>query len=88
MNADGGCCYGASFMKRLALILGLILFLLGIVAVVHPTFNYSTRERVARIGPVEAIMDEPKTFEVPLAATVGLLVSGLALVALSSKIKP
>jgi len=74
-------------MKRLALIPGIVLFLLGIVAVVHPTFEYHSRERVAKIGPVEATMDEPKTFEVPTAATVALLVSGLALVAVAFKMK-
>jgi uncharacterized membrane protein HdeD (DUF308 family) len=74
-------------MKRLALILGIVLFLLGIVAVVHPTFEYHTRERVAKFGPVEATMDEPKTFEVPTAATVALLVSGLILAVASFKMK-
>ena len=74
-------------MKRLALILGLVLFLLGIVAVVHPTFEYSTRERVARIGPIQATMDEPETFQVPAAATVALLVSGLVLAVASFKRK-
>lgn len=74
-------------MKRLALILGVVLFLLGIVVVVHPTFEYHSRERVAKIGPVEATVDEPKTFEVPIAATVAVLVSGLALVVVSLKMK-
>lgn len=74
-------------MKRLALILGLVLFLLGIVAVVHPTFEYSTRERVAKIGPIQATIDEPETFQVPAAATVALLVSGLVLSIASSKMK-
>ena len=72
-------------MKRLALIFGVVLFLLGIVAVVHPTLGYSKRERVAKFGPVEATMDEPKTFEVPTAATVALLVSGLVLTIVSIK---
>lgn len=61
-------------MKRLGLILGLLLFLLGIVAVVHPTFEYGTRELVAKFGPLVATLDEP-------------LVSGLALVVISSKMK-
>jgi heme/copper-type cytochrome/quinol oxidase subunit 3 len=72
-------------MKRLALILGVVLFLLGIVAVVHPTFEYRTRERVAKFGPIEATMDEPETFQVPTAVTVALLVSGLVLAVASVK---
>lgn len=74
-------------MKRLTLILGLVLFLLGIVAVVHPTFEYSTRERVAKFGPIDATMDVPKIFQVPVAATVALLVSGLVLAVISFKMK-
>lgn len=74
-------------MKRLAFILGLVLFLLGIVAVVHPTFDYRTQERVARFGPIDATMDVPKTFQVPVAATVALLVSGLVLAIVSFKMK-
>ncbi len=74
-------------MRRLGFILGLVLFLLGILAVVHPTFEYGTRERVAKFGPVVATLDEPKTFQVPPAATVALLVSGLALVVISLKVK-
>ena len=72
-------------MKRLAFILGFVLFLLGIVAVVHPTCEYRTRERVARFGPIDATMDVPKTFQVPVAATVALLVSGLVLAVVSFK---
>lgn len=74
-------------MKRLGLILGLVLFLLGIVAVVHPTFEYGTREHVAKFGPVVATFDEPKTFQVPTAATVAFLVSGLTLVVISFTVK-
>jgi hypothetical protein len=72
-------------MKRLALILGVVLFLLGIGAVVHPTFEYRKQERVAKFGPVVATVDEPKTFQVPAAATVALLVSGLVLAIVSVK---
>lgn len=75
-------------MRRLAFSLGLVLFFLGIVAVVHPTFEYGTREHVAKLGPIVATLDEPKTFQVPTATTVALLVSGLALVVISFKVKP
>lgn len=74
-------------MRRLGLVLGLVLFLLGIIAVVHPMFEYGTREHVAKFGPLVATFDEPKTFQVPTAATVALLVSGLALVGISLKAK-
>ena len=74
-------------MRRLGLILGLLLFLLGIIAVVHPTFEYGTREHVAKFGPIVATLAEPKIFQVPTAATVALLISGLSLVVISFKVK-
>ena len=74
-------------MKRLGLILGLVLFFLGIVAVVRPTFEYGTRKHVAKFGPLVATLDEPKTFQVSTAATVSLLICGLALVVISLKVK-
>jgi len=74
-------------MKRLALVLGIVLFLLGIVAVVHPAFEYHTRESVAKIGPIQATLDEAKIFQVPTLATVAFLVSGLVLAVVSFKMK-
>jgi hypothetical protein len=66
-------------MKRMLLPTGLVLFALGIAAVLHPTFTYHTQEHVANVGPFHASIDEQKTWEVPVAATVSLLVGGLVL---------
>jgi len=44
-------------MKRFAVILGIIFFVLGIVALVHPSFDYHKHEEVARIGPITATVD-------------------------------
>ncbi len=74
-------------MKRFKLILGLVLFALGIFALVHPSFDYHKREEVARIGSFKATVDEEKTAQVPVAVTVVLLVSGLVLVVLGSRSK-
>jgi uncharacterized membrane protein len=74
-------------MKRILLVLGIVLFVLGIVALVHPSFNYHKHEEVARIGPITATVDKPEAAEIPVAATVALLVSGLVLIVLGSKSK-
>jgi uncharacterized membrane protein len=75
-------------MKRFLLILGVLLFVLGIIAVVHPSFAYHKREEVARIGSFKATVDEEKTTEIPVAVTVTLLVSGIVLVVLGTTRKP
>jgi hypothetical protein len=80
-------CGSVCVMKRFAVILGIIFFLLGIVALVHPNFDYHKHEEVARIGPITATVDKPETANIPVAATVALLVSGLVLIVLGSRAK-
>ena len=72
-------------MKRFLLILGIILFLLGIGALIHPNFDYQKHEEIARIGPIKATVDKQETQQIPVAATVALLVSGLVLVVFGSR---
>lgn len=72
-------------MKRFLLILGVILFLLGIGALLHPNFDYQKHEEIARIGPIKATVDKQETQQIPAAATVALLVSGLVLVVFGSR---
>jgi uncharacterized membrane protein len=74
-------------MKRILFILGIILFLLGIVALLHPSFDYHKHEEVARIGPITATVDKPETAEIPVVVTVALLVSGLVLIVLAARSK-
>jgi uncharacterized membrane protein HdeD (DUF308 family) len=74
-------------MKRILFILGIVLFLLGIVALLHPSFDYHKHEEVAKIGPITATVDKPETAEIPVAVTVALLVSGLVLIVLASRSK-
>ncbi|HLZ52209.1 MAG TPA: hypothetical protein VKP61_15790 [Candidatus Acidoferrum sp.] len=74
-------------MKRIFLPLGIILFVLGIVALVHPSFDYNKHEEVAKIGPLTATVDKSETASVPVPVTVTLLVSGLVLVILGLRSK-
>lgn len=73
-------------MNRLGAVLGVILFVLGIIALLHPSFDYHRHEEVARIGHIRATVDSPETAKVPVAATVVLLVSGVVLIVLSSRV--
>jgi uncharacterized membrane protein len=74
-------------VKRWLMILGAVLVLLGIAAVVHPTYSYHKQDQVAKIGPFQATVDEEKTAQIPVAATVALLAAGLGLVLLGSRMK-
>ena len=86
-GAIPGVCDRVSAMKRFLLVLGIVLFLAGIAALIHPSFDYQKREEIARIGPIKATVDKQETEQVPVAATVALLVTGLVLVVLGSRTK-
>jgi uncharacterized membrane protein len=74
-------------MKRFVVILGVILFLLGVVGLAHPDFTYHQQEEVAKIGPVKATVDEQKTAHIPTGVSIALLVAGVGLVLLGPRIK-
>ncbi|HXJ05473.1 MAG TPA: hypothetical protein VNH65_10265 [Candidatus Acidoferrum sp.] len=74
-------------MKRGLFIVGIVLFLLGIVALLHPNFDYHKHEEVARIGPITATVDKPETTSIPVAVTVALLVSGVVFIVLGARTK-
>ena len=69
-------------MKKFLVALGLLLFVLGIVGVVHPDFTYHKTEEVAHFGPVHASVNEEKIATVPTYVSVLLLVAGLGLAVL------
>jgi hypothetical protein len=74
-------------MKRLPLLLGIILLVLGVIGLVHPTFTYHQQEEVAKLGPIKATVDEQKTAQVPPAVSIILLTVGIVLVVLGSRTK-
>jgi hypothetical protein len=74
-------------VKRFVIILGVILLVLGVVGLVHPSFSYHKQEEVAKIGSFKATVNEEKTAQVPAAVSIVLLVTGLGLVLLGPRIK-
>jgi len=74
-------------MKRLPLFLGILLLILGVIGLVHPSFSYHKREEVAQVGPFKATVDQEKTAEVPTAVSIVLVAVGVVLVAIGSRTK-
>ena len=74
-------------MKRIAMALGILLLILGLVALLHPNFDYHKREELAKIGPVTATVEKPERTTVPPAAAAALLVAGAVLIAVSPRLK-
>jgi len=74
-------------MKRFAIVLGVILLVLGVIGLVHPSFNYHQQEEVAKIGPIKATVNEEKTAQIPPALSITLLVAGIGLVVFGPRMK-
>jgi len=74
-------------MKRVVIVLGVIFLVLGVIGLVHPSFNYHQKEEVAKIGPIKATVDEEKTLQIPPAVSITLLVAGIGLVVFGPRMK-
>ena len=69
-------------MKATTLV-GILLIILGVVGLAYPRINYTTREKVIDLGPIEATKETKKSVPLPpllgglsLAGGVILLVAG------------
>jgi hypothetical protein len=74
-------------MKRVVIVLGVIFLVLGVIGLVHPSFNYHQKEELAQIGPINATVDEEKTLQIPPAVSITLLVAGIGLVVFGPRMK-
>ncbi len=65
-------------MKPVA-VLAIILIVIGFIALAYGGFNFTTKEKVAEIGPLK--IEKDKTHSVPLPPVLGVLalVGGIAL---------
>jgi uncharacterized membrane protein len=64
---------------------GIVLIVLGVIALAYQGITYTTRKKVLDIGPIQATKEEHKT--IPLPPIVGglALVGGVALLIAGSK---
>jgi hypothetical protein len=60
-------------------IVGVVLIILGLVALVYQGVTYTSRETVIDIGPVHATADRQKTVLVPPVLGIVTVVGGVAL---------
>jgi hypothetical protein len=74
-------------MKRFVILLGVTLMVLGVVGLVHPSFNYHQQEELTKFGPIKATVDEEKTAQIPAAVSITSLVAGIVLVVFGPRMK-
>ena len=65
-------------MKPLAIV-GIVLILLGVVALVYQGFTYTSRETVVDIGPLHATAERERTFPLPPVLGIAAVAGGVAL---------
>lgn len=66
-------------------IVGVLLIVLGVIALGYEGITYTTREKVLDIGPLQASVDKKKT--IPLSPALGALalVGGIVLVVVGAR---
>jgi uncharacterized membrane protein YdcZ (DUF606 family) len=68
-------------MKSSTSIIGLVLVVVGILALVYQGIGYTTQKKVVDIGPIQATKQEHKTIPLPPILGVIALVGGIVLIA-------
>jgi len=58
---------------------GVVLLVLGLVALAYQGFTYTSRETVVDVGPIQATAEKKETVPIPPIAGGAAVVAGLAL---------
>lgn len=66
-------------------IAGLVLILLGVVALAYQGITYTTRETVLDIGPLTATAERERTFPVPPVVGGAAVLAGVALLVVGAR---
>jgi hypothetical protein len=70
---------------KASMIVGIVLIVIGVVALGYEGISYTTREKVIDIGPLQASVEKRKT--IPLSPVLGgaALVGGIVLVLVGAR---
>jgi len=71
-------------MKATTLV-GILLIILGIVGLTYPRINYTTREKVVDLGPIEATKETKKSIPLPPVLGGLALAGGVVLLVAAGK---
>ena len=71
-------------MKATTLV-GVLLIVLGIVGLVYPRINYTTREKIVDLGPIEATKETKKSIPLPPILGGLSLAGGIVLLVAAGK---
>ncbi len=66
-------------------VVGIVLLILGVIALTYQGIPYTTREKVVQLGPIEATKKTEKTIPLPPLLGGVALAAGIVLVITGSK---
>ena len=67
------------------ILIAIMLIALGIIAFGYEGFNYTTREKVVDIGPLEVTTEKTRTLPLPPIVGAIALIGGIVLLVVGSK---
>lgn len=68
-----------------ATLVGIVLIVLGVLALAYQSFTYTTREKIVDLGPIKASVDKQKTVPVSPILGAGALAAGVLLLVFGNK---
>ena len=68
-----------------AMVVGIALIIIGIVALAYGGFSFTTSEKVAEIGPLKVEKEKTRSVALPPILGGAAVVAGIALVAVGTK---
>lgn len=72
-------------MKGPAMIVGIALIVLGVIAFAYQGITYTTREKVLEVGPITATKESKRTVPIPPVLGGIAVVGGIALLMVSAR---
>jgi len=67
------------------MLLGVVLIVIGVLALAYQGITYTTREKVIDLGPLQASVDKEKTIPLPPILGALALAAGVILVVVGNK---
>ena len=74
-------------MKSVAGIIGIVLIVLGVIALAYQGITYTTREKIVDLGPIKATKETEKTIPLPPILGGAALAGGVMLLIASARSK-
>jgi uncharacterized membrane protein YidH (DUF202 family) len=70
---------------KTAIVLGVVLCIVGVVALVYGGFSFTHREKVIDLGPLQASVEKTESLPLPPIAGLIALVGGVALIVVGAR---